>query len=47
MKIFFWQRFCQHDRDFGDKTADLIDNEINQIIKACFVRAKKFCLLKK
>jgi len=39
--IFLGRDFSQHDRDFGDKTADLIDNEINQIIKACFVRAKK------
>lgn len=45
--IFLGKEFTQHDRDFGDKTADQIDQEINDIINSCYLRAKKILTSKK
>lgn len=42
--VFLGRDYMQHDRDFGAKAADSIDNEINKIIKDCYARAKKALL---
>ena len=41
------KEFSQHDRDFGDKTADQIDQEIHKIINNCYSQAKKILFSKK
>ncbi len=45
--VFLGRDFAQHDRDFGDKTADQIDAAINKIIDECHNRAKKILNSKK
>lgn len=45
--VFLGKEFAQHDRDFGDKTADQIDQELSRIISTSYTRAKKILTNKK
>ena len=39
-QVFLGRELAQHDRDYGDKIADQIDTEINQLIDAAYNQAK-------
>ena len=45
--IFLGRDFAEHDRDFGEKTADSIDQEIDTIIANAYQKAKKILQSKK
>jgi cell division protease FtsH len=45
--VFLGKDFSDHDRDYGQKTADAIDTEIDHIINEGYVRAKKIVQSKK
>jgi cell division protease FtsH len=45
--VFLGKELTQHDRDYGDKTANLVDHEISQLIFETYNRAKELLSSKK
>lgn len=45
--VFLGRDFSRHDRDFGNKMADAIDKEIDELINESYARAKKILTNKK